>query len=294
MTVMRKPAMARSAQADHGAASQPLRTQAGPLGAARYAAYLQNQDAPVVAMVATYPSGSASRRHFHRRGQFVLQVEGITAMMTDAATYILPPGHCLWLPGGTVHQARTWGDCTIQTIYVAPDHVPGWGGSCRLMQASPLLMALTDEAMRMPLAYDQAGRDGQLVTLLLDEIGRMPEATLHVPTPQDPRLTRICEAVLADTTSDMTLDDWADEVGLSRRTLTRAFRRETGQSFAAWRQRVRLLQALARLGSGEAVTNVALDVGYDSPSAFTAMFKRELGAAPRAYLRWTDQETVPR
>ena len=45
---------------------------------------------------------------------------------------------------------------------------------------------------------------------------------------------------------------------------------------------------------GESVTNVALDVGYDSPSAFTAMFRRELGAAPRRYLRWADTEVVLR
>ena len=94
--------------------------------------------------------------------------------------------------------------------------------------------------------------------------------------------------------ADCWLDDWADRCSLSRRTLTRLFRRETGQSFSVWRQRVRLLEALARLGAGEAVTYVALDVGYDSPSAFAAMFKRELGAAPRHYLRWADHEVVLR
>jgi AraC-like DNA-binding protein/quercetin dioxygenase-like cupin family protein len=283
-----------AAQVDPGRGISVGTVQKGPVGAAQYAAFLQTQKPPVVAMAAVYPAGTTSNRHFHRRGQLILQIDGITAMMTDDATFILPPGHCLWLPGGTVHQARVWGDCTIQTIYVDPGHVPGWGGDCRLMQASPLLQALMDEAMRMPVDYDRAGRDGQLVALLLAEIGRLPEARLQVPVPQDPRLVRICEAVLSDTTSDLTLDDWADQVGLSRRTLTRAFRRETGHSFASWRQRVRLLQALARLGTGEPVTNVALDVGYDSPSAFTAMFKRELGAAPRAYLRWADQETIPR
>jgi AraC-like DNA-binding protein len=132
-----------------------------------------------------------------------------------------------------------------------PDHVPRYPATCRVIRASMLLEALMDEAVRMPVHYDEDGRDGQLV-------------------------------------------DWADRSGLSRRTLTRLFRRETGQSFSAWRQRVRLLEALARLGAGESVTSVALDVGYDSPSAFTAMFRRELGAAPRRYLRWADQEIVLR
>lgn len=36
--------------------------------------------------------------------------------------------------------------------------------------------------------------------------------------------------------------------------------------------------------AGEAVTTVALDLGYDNPAAFTSVFKRALGEAPRSYL----------
>jgi methylphosphotriester-DNA--protein-cysteine methyltransferase len=45
-----------------------------------------------------------------------------------------------------------------------------------------------------------------------------------------------------------------------------------------------LLAALPRLASGEPVTRVAFDLGYDSAAAFTTMFKRMLGAPPRFYL----------
>jgi AraC-like DNA-binding protein len=235
-----------------------------------------------------------STRHAHRRGQFILQTTGVTSMMTERGNFVIPPGHGLWIPAGVVHQSRAWGDVEAHTIYVEPDRVPSYPAMCRLIRASSLLEALMNEAVRMPVHYDERGRDGKLVDLLLDEIGRMPEVMLHVPIPLDPRLARICAAVIADTSSDLTLDDWADRSGISRRTLTRMFRRETGQSFSVWRQRVRLLEALARLGAGESVTNVALDVGYDSPSAFTAMFRRELGAAPRRYLRWADTEVVLR
>ena len=37
------------------------------------------------------------------------------------------------------------------------------------------------------------------------------------------------------------------------------------------------------LAAGQSVTTVALDLGYDSPSAFTAMFRRTLGTTPRRY-----------
>jgi AraC-like DNA-binding protein len=266
----------------------------GPKAAASYASMLQRVDRPVGVMTATYPADSMSSRHAHRRGQFILQIAGVTSMTTEQGGFVIPVGHGLWIPPGVVHQSRSWGDVEVQTFYVEPDAVPDYPETPRLIRASALLQALMGELVEMPLLYDEDGREGRLVELLLSEIGRMPSIGLHVPIPSDPRLARICAAVLADTSSDLTLDDWADRGGLSRRTLTRLFRRETGQSFSAWRQRVRLLEALARLGTGEPVTSVALDVGYDSPSAFTAMFKRELGSAPRNYLRWADQDVVAR
>ncbi|MCC8981547.1 helix-turn-helix transcriptional regulator [Bradyrhizobium sp. 10BB] len=270
------------------------RKQSGPVAAAHYAGQLQQVERPLAAMAASYPNESTSARHTHRRDQFILQTAGVTSMMTERGHFVVPPGHGLWIPAGVAHQSRAWGEVEIQTVYVTPDRVRDAPATCRLIRVSALVEALMEEAVHMPTRYDPEGRDGRLVDFLLDEIGRMPEVSLHVQVPPDPRLAAICEAVLVDPSSDLTLDEWADRCQLSRRTLTRLFRRETGQSFAAWRQRVRLLEALARLGAGEAVTCVALDVGYDSPSAFAAMFKRELGAAPRQYLRWADPEVVLR
>jgi AraC-like DNA-binding protein len=54
-------------------------------------------------------------------------------------------------------------------------------------------------------------------------------------------------------------------------------------SFGQWRQQLRILEALRRLGSKEPVTTVAMDLGYDSPSAFIAMFKKALGHTPGQY-----------
>jgi AraC-like DNA-binding protein len=71
---------------------------------------------------------------------------------------------------------------------------------------------------------------------------------------------------------------------MGRRTFTRLFRQETGAGLAVWRQQVRLMAALSRLASGQPITTVAFDVGYESPSAFTAMFHRVFGMPPSAYL----------
>jgi AraC-like DNA-binding protein len=56
-------------------------------------------------------------------------------------------------------------------------------------------------------------------------------------------------------------------------------------TFGEWRQRRVLVAALERLADGSPVTGVALDLGYESPSAFIAMFKRVLGETPSRYVR---------
>ena len=78
---------------------------------------------------------------------------------------------------------------------------------------------------------------------------------------------------------------WADALAMNRRTFTRLFRAETGMSFGEWRQQACLFAALPRLAAGESVTALALDLGYESPAAFTSMFKRVLGAPPSRYMR---------
>ena len=93
----------------------------------------------------------------------------------------------------------------------------------------------------------------------------------------------LCLALLAAPGDQRTLGEWARTVNASERTVARLFQSETGLSFGAWRQQARLLEAMGRLGGGAPVTQVALDLGYDSVSAFSAMFRRAAGASPSAY-----------
>ncbi|WP_375540732.1 helix-turn-helix domain-containing protein [Serratia silvae] len=55
-------------------------------------------------------------------------------------------------------------------------------------------------------------------------------------------------------------------------------------SFPQWRQRACVVLALARLAAGNSVTQVTIELGYESSAAFSAMFRRVLGLAPSSYL----------
>ena len=104
----------------------------------------------------------------------------------------------------------------------------------------------------------------------------------------DPRIKTVTAALTAQPALNDTLRQWAPRVGASERTLARLFLKETGMTFGAWRQRLRLLTAVARLGEGDPVTSVAYDLGYESPSAFIAMFRKNLGRTPGRYFAPAD------
>ena len=253
----------------------------------RQADALQDAERPVVAMAAEFCSGGVGVRHSHRRAQFLHGLTGVMTVITETGSWTVSPQHALWIPPGVMHQSRCWGSVQLRTLYIEPDAAVDLPNSCRLLEVSTLVRALINEAVTFPTEYDQGGREGQIMQLMLAEIGRMPAVPLRAPMPRDRRLARICEAILRDPGNNQDLESWSQVGGLGRRTLTRLFRRETGMSFAEWRQQVRLMEALSRLNQREPVTSVALDLGYDSPSAFSAMFRRSMGISPRDYLRWS-------
>src|SRR5262249_43007447 len=142
---------------------------------------------------------------------------------------------------------------------------------------------LMTEAVDVAPEYDSDGRDGMLMSLLLHELARLPSLPLSLNFPAHAGLAERCRAFLADPTPHDTIEDWSDALGMSRRTFTRLFRNETGMSFAAWRQQACLFAALPRLAANEPITQISLDLGYDSPAAFATMFKRLQGVPPSQY-----------
>jgi len=244
----------------------------------------QNVPRPVAGLADEYPPGFIDPRHMHTRAQLVYACVGVTEVTTDAASFIVPPQRAVWIPGGVAHEVHCRGHTSVRCLYIDASVRKDLPQGCRVLEVSSLLRELVIEATRMPIEYDVEGRDGRIMSLILDEIAAAPAIALHVPMPQDARLMRICRAILADPAQSDTLDQWARIAGMGRRTFTRLFRRETQMSFAAWRQHVRLMEALSRLATGDAVTAVAFDVGYNSPSAFTAMFRKAFGTAPTRYI----------
>ena len=246
--------------------------------------YCQNVPRPVAAMSIERAEGQRDESHSHKRSQLLYGSTGIMTVVTAAGAYVLPPQRALWLPHGVEHEVYYSAPVSLRTLYVEPEAHGGLPGECRVLEVSDLLRSLIFAAVDLPAEYDCNGRGGWLVSLLLEEIAVMPATRLYAPLPKDERLARFCRKFLMDLSPGNHLQDIVGEFGMCRRTATRLFRRETGMTFREWRQHVRLLHALSRLAGGSSISTVAYDIGYASPSAFCAMFRRTFGVSPSTYL----------
>ena len=240
-------------------------------------------DRPVLALYDEYPTGFVDPMHRHCRIQILYACAGIMAVRTAAASYVVPPQRALWIPPNTDHEVRCRSAVSLRTLYLRPDAVDA-DTRCHVFEVSNLLRALIMEMGSLGTHYPSDGRAGHIVALLLDEIQRMARARNELAMPQDPRLLRVCSSLLEQPSDPRDIDEWARVAGMGRRTFTRAFRRETGVGFAMWRQQARLMEAMALLSSGMPIAHVAFAVGYDSPSSFSATFRRAFGVSPSQYM----------
>ena len=102
---------------------------------------------------------------------------------------------------------------------------------------------------------------------------------------------RLLSAAIEEGGVPPSVDALARRLYVSRSRLCDAFRRETGQSVGAYARQLRMERACRLLEDGNrSVSEVAVLLGYPSPSAFCHAFTDFTGLSPRA---WTQQGTDP-
>jgi len=244
-----------------------------------------NTHRAMAAMDVNYPDGASTGWHSHPRGQLLHAIEGVMIVRSVEGSWVVPPNRALWLAAGLEHDVKMSGEVKIRTVFIdatAIRHMPA--ESC-VIEVSPLLRELIVAAVQVPLDYGEGGRDDRLMQLLLDEVRVSDVLPLHLPMPEDERIERICKAITAYPADTSTAEQWAERLNVTAKTVHRLFARETGMSFARWREQARLLSALRKLANGERIIDVAFDCGYASQSAFTAMFRRHFGKPPSEFYR---------
>ncbi len=223
--------------------------------------------------------------HHPDRHQLIYAEGGVLVVKAGQGRWVVPSTRALWMPVGMGHAVKCIGQVRMRSLYILPGALAHPPAEASAVSVTPLLAALIHDAVAVAQPYVDDSRDGRLMRLILDELQTLPVLPLHLPEPVDPRLRVIGQRLEQHPEDTSTLQDWAARLHVDVKTIQRLCAREFGMTFGQWRQQSRLLRALERLAVGEKVIDVALSLGYESPSAFATMFKRRFGQSPSRFFR---------
>ncbi len=176
------------------------------------------------------------------------------------------------------------GEVELHCLYLKSSMLDLPFSGTRTLNISPLLRELIFAMSNLPERINVDDPHARLTRTLMDQLARTPVGPRQVAMPAHPKLRGLADALIADPSDRTTVSEWARTIGMSERTFQRTFTQETGMSFGVWRRQIHILLALQRFGEGDSVQTVAYYLGYDSPSAFTEMFRKTLGKPPMKFL----------
>jgi AraC-like DNA-binding protein len=276
----------------------PSRAAAGELGPLTPHLYVPSAERPVRAKLRRLSAEMRVVPHRHPWAQVALSTTGVVRLTVDRGSFIVPPSRALWIPPGVEHAVTVVEAAELRTLYLHQPRgrcgpaVPraeqvAWR-QCRVLECSELLRALVLEMSVAPdgaadLSIDELRRERRLGALVCDELRRARPLPIGVDLPAEKRLRALCEAMLDDPARHRDLAAWARDAGASARTVARLFRSELGVSFGQWQQQALLARAMLLAARGRPMSHIAAELGYASPSAFSAMVRRAVGAPPSRF-----------
>jgi AraC family transcriptional regulator len=210
------------------------------------------------------------------------------------------PGTVTLIPAG---QAARWdidGAIAVAHVYLPPARLSTAAGDGRPVELvdrlavdDPTLAELMAIVARESQASDAPARllAEQALDLLTLQLARR-----HAARPQAPpairgglaawQLRRVTECMQARLAEPVTLDELAALAGLSRYHFCAAFHRSMGAPPHRWLRALRMKEARRLLADPRrSVLEVALSVGYETPSAFARAFRAVEGLNPADFRR---------
>jgi AraC-like DNA-binding protein len=234
-------------------------------------------------LAVNYSPANVIDSHSHQWHQLIYASRGVMTVNTPTGSWVVPSRRAVWIPAGVDHEIRMTSAVSMRTLYLKVGLSPSAPKDCCVVNVSPLLRELILHTIQLGMLDRNIPSQARLIGVILDQLLTIPTIPLKLPMPSDTRALRIVEILRARPGDTRSIEQFSKTVGAAKRTIERLFLAETDMTFGKWRQQLRLLHALRLLASGESVTTVALDVGYDSTSAFISTFKSAMGTTPGRY-----------
>lgn len=203
--------------------------------------------------------------------------------------FLLPPGF-------RMHGCCDQGTQASINCQLAEDFLDRWIGECQRWDEARLTAGLNIRSVSLRSVLARLAQElqspGFAADVLIESLSMQLAVELARYFREAPRehrggglapwqLRRI-EERLRERFDAPALQELADLCRISARHLTRAFKASRGVTIGAYVHEVRIEHAKALLRE-RSIKEVAFDLGFSSPSAFSAAFRGAVGISPRQY-----------
>lgn len=224
--------------------------------------------------------------HAHPSGQLVLATGGLVGIELEDGYWSVPAQCAVWVPPCVPHQGVLGLTGKSVFFHIGPDWLDGLPTTVERLMLNPMTVEMI---MFMARGNDRRRSDEHRRNLSLAIIGELRVARRLPPhfaqLPKSPLLQRIAMELANLDKRAWKMEQWAEFVGVSERTLARIAQSETGLSFNNWRLQHIFLSSIGLLGCGQSVEEVAYLSGYQNTSAFIKAFKGVFDMTPGEYRR---------
>lgn len=230
----------------------------------------------------TYERGDIRLPHSHPQGQLLFAITGVMLVESANKRWVIPPQRALWLPSNVEHTFNVFSRTELRTVYFEPPFI----ALCQDFKARDEVhvIAVTD-LFRQLIAgmFDQnynAESHRLMASLLLQVLSETEILPAALPMPLDSRLHRAALEMMMHNNWHASLSQLAELATMSERTFSRQFVKDTGFTLRGWKQWARIYASLDLLANGISLKQIAFQLGFSCPAAFTAAFREVMGSTP--------------
>ncbi len=232
---------------------------------------------------ARFSSGHSIGMHSHSWAQLIYASEGVISVESGNACWVVPTSRAIWMPAGQSHSIKMHGKVFLQTLYFESRPKATIDLQCSAYEITSLMRELIAFVCSKGIVNPDTDEHSSLIAFLTFQVKRLSPIPLMVPMPNDPRAKRLASRVIDNPGTTLSLAQLCEECGTSLRTMQRVFSREIGLPLSRWKNQVTMVHAVQLLASDRTVTEVSLELGFESLSAFIYSFRKYFGVSPGQY-----------
>lgn len=229
------------------------------------------------------------------RHYLLYSAKGTLRLEAEDKSWVLPPSRAAWVAANVPIKIDIKQRITCCSVLFATNFIEAPSPACKVFD----MTSLTRE---MILECRQWGPAENALSIYASQFFHTLALTCHslsknvcntwTPLGKSEALKQALTFTQNHLGHTISFPDVAKSVHLSERSLARRFSNETNMTWRQVRRRMRMIRAIELLASGNLqITNVAIEVGYNSLSAFNSAFCEFTGKTPSEYQKEINTHT---